>query len=221
MNSDGLGSLETEILCLITARCSSGERCISIHSPCSMSKPRAGELTFCKHKKALRPLSPCLICELFEKKHSCHWVLWQMLTSSLEWTESSLWGISFSELLRESSVLSSLEAVHLRASSCHITLQKAVGFQVSLHLALGLIFWSLMSVVLYFSCENSQNPIAKTRELSKTVNFIPMFRVLRYFIWKQSKTKVRQRLLQHARPREDTLHRILVCGHKFYSLNIL
>lgn len=59
---------------------------------------------------------------------------------SLEWTESWLWGISFPELLRESSVLSSLEVVHLRASSCHITLQKALGFQVSLHLALGLIF---------------------------------------------------------------------------------
>lgn len=218
MNSDGLGSLETEILCLIIARCSSAERCISVHSPCSMAEPWAAELTFCKQNKALRPPSPCLVCELLRKKHSCHWVFVTGAVSGVDW-EFSL-GNSFPWVPERKQCSIHSGSFTPACIECHRTLQKAVGFQVCLHLALGLIFWSLMSVMLYFSCENSKNPIPKTRELSKTVNFIPMFGVLRYFIGKESK-KVLQRILQHPGFREDTLHRILVCGHKLYSLNIL
>lgn len=124
-------------------------------------------------------------------------------------------GISFCKLLREYSVLTRLEVAGLCASSCHVSLEKAAGFQVNLHLARGLIWSSLTSgIFFFFNCVNSQNPMAKTRDQSKTINLVHIFRMLRCFIWKQSKTEALQRLLRYPRSKEKLLLRILVCGHK-------
>lgn len=80
---------------------------------------------------------------------------------------------------------------------------------------MGLIWSSLMSVIFFFllfTCVNSQNLIAKTRQLSKTIKLISIFRMLRCFIWKQSKIKAFQRFLQYPSSTEKVLHRILVRG---------
>lgn len=59
-------------------------------APLAHLSPELESLSYVTERKHSGHSVPGLFSAAVEKKHSCHWGLWQVLMSGLEWTEKSL-----------------------------------------------------------------------------------------------------------------------------------
>lgn len=141
-----------------------------------------------------------LISAAVKKKHSCHWVSWQVVMSSLEQTESSLsliWeflSVSYWENVVFCPSWKLYICVHYVVTYLFKGIRFSGQFTFSHGLDLKLIYvYDFFTFLLFLLGWTFKIPSLK---LSKIINLTPVFEMLKCFIWQQSKTKALQRLLQ-------------------------